>query len=307
MTTTIEQEVMQSATGEQIERRQNLSIEEFMREYAYANRPVIVTDALRRWNAVGRWTPEFFKKEFGDMKLSIDKVAWSKEHGGADLTMSSFVDKVLASTNDNPAPYLRNQNLIELFPTLVQDVSPMPNLCFPNWLPENYLLKSLQRVFREHSEIQFYFGGTGGAFPILHYDVLASHAYLFQIYGRKKFIVFGPDQTPYLYLKPRNFSEVNVEKPDLEKFPLFKQAKATTFILEPGEFLFVPSKWWHTTKMLTPSITLSLNVVNDSNWNALTEWVCSGRKPILRLPSRVYLNAVGSRRTRRDKRLRQAK
>jgi histone arginine demethylase JMJD6 len=241
------------------------------------------------------------------MKLSIDKVAWNKANGGAELTMSSFVDRVLASTNDNPAPYLRNQNLVELFPTLMQDVSPMPEYCFPNWLPESYSFKSLQRVFREHSDIQFYFGGTGGAFPVLHYDVLATHAYLFQIYGRKKFIVFAPDQTKYLYLKPRNFSEVNVEKPDLEKFPLFKQAKATTFILEPGEFLFVPSKWWHTTKMLSPSITLSLNVLNNSNWKALTEWVCSGRKPILRLPSRIYLNAVGSWRARRDERLRQAK
>jgi hypothetical protein len=307
MTTILEPEVSQLATGDSIERRQNLSTEEFMKEYAWANRPVIITDALRKWDAVGRWTPEFFKREFGDMKLAINKVAWSRENSEPDLTMSRFVDMVLASTDENPAPYLRNQNLVELFPSLVRDVSPMPSYCSPNWLPENYFLKSLQRVFREHSEIQFYFGGTGGAFPILHYDVLASHAYLFQIYGRKKFIVYAPDQTKYLYLKPRNFSAVNVEKPDYEKFPLFKQAKATIFTLEPGEFLFVPSKWWHTTKMLTPSITLSLNVINSTNWSALTEWVCSGRKPVLRLPSRIYLNAVGSRRSKRDQKIRRVK
>ncbi len=306
MTISLEPEVIDSQTSDQIERRANLSTEEFMKEYVYPNRPVIVTDALRQWKAVGRWTPEFFKREFGDMNLALNKVAWSKENGGADASMASFVDRVLASTDENPAPYLRNQNLCELFPSLMQDVSPMPGYSFPNWLPESYSFKSLQRVFHEHSEIQFYFGGTGGAFPVLHYDVLASHAYLFQIYGRKKFIVFSPDQTKYLYLKPRNFSQVNVEKPDLEKFPLFKQAKAATFVLEPGEFLFVPSKWWHTTKMLTPCITISLNVVNDSNWISLTQWVCSGRKPILRLPSRLYLNAVGSRRSRRDERIRKS-
>jgi histone arginine demethylase JMJD6 len=306
MTTSLEPEVVHSVADDRIERRENLSKEEFMKEYVYRNRPVIVTDALRQWKAVGRWTPEFFKREFGDMSLALNKVAWSKDNGGADSSMASFVDRVLASTDENPAPYLRNQNLCELFPSLMQDVSPMPVYCYPNWLPESYSLKSLQRVFHEHSDIQFYFGGTGGAFPILHYDVLASHAYLFQIYGRKKFIVFSPDQTEYLYLKPRNFSEVNVEKPDFDKFPLFKKAKATTFILEPGEFLFVPSKWWHTTKMLTPCITVSLNVVNDSNWKPLTEWVCSGRKPILRLPSRLYLNAIGSRRSRRDERIRQS-
>jgi len=47
--------------SDQIERRENLSNEEFMKEYVYANRPVIVTDALRQWKAVGRWTPEFFR------------------------------------------------------------------------------------------------------------------------------------------------------------------------------------------------------------------------------------------------------
>lgn len=302
MNTALETEPMPCAAGDPIERRDNLSIEEFMNEYAYANRPVILTDAIRHWPAVGRWTPEFFKREFGEMKLSINDVAWEKKSNSADFTMASFVDRVLRSTNENPAPYLRNQNLCELFPSLVPDASPIPACCFPNWLPESYSFKGLQRVFHEHSEFQFYFGGAGGAFPGLHYDVLASHAYLFQIYGRKKFIVFSPDQTPYLYLKPRNYSQVNVENPDLEKFPLFKQARATTFILEPGETLFVPSKWWHTTKILSPSITLSLNVVNDTNWNALVEWVCSGRKPILRLPSRLYLNIVGWRRARRDKR-----
>ncbi len=287
--------------SDQIERRENLSNEEFMKEYVYANRPVIVTDALRQWKAVGRWTPEFFKGEFADMNLALNKVAWSKENGGADLTMARFVDTVLAFTDENPAPYLRNQNLCELFPSLMQNASPMPGYCSPNWLPESYSVKSLQRVFHEHSEIQFCFGGTGGAFPVLHYDVLTSHAYLFQIYGRKKFIVFSPDQEPYLYLRPRNFSQV-VEKPDLDKFPLFKKAKATTCVLEPGEFVFVPIQWWHTAKILTPCITLSLNVVNDSNWKPLTEWVCSGRETILRLPSRLYLNAVGSRRDQRVRR-----
>ena len=187
----------------------------------------------------------------------------------------------------------------------MQDVDPLPEYLSPNWLPESYALKNVQRVFREHSEIQLYFGGKGGSFPSLHYDILASHAFLMQIYGRGKFVIFSPDQQPYLYLKPnsRNHSHVNVENPDLEKFPLFAKAQSTTFILEAGELLFVPSRWWHATKMLTPCISVSLNVVNRSNWGPLTDWVCEGRKPLLRLPSRLYLNVAGSWRSRRDERL----
>ena len=158
--------------------------------------------------------------------------------------MSSFVDRVLASTNDNPAPYLRNQNLVELFPTLMQDVSPMPEYCFPNWLPESYSFKSLQRVFREHSDIQFYFGGTGGAFPVLHYDVLATHAYLFQIYGRKKFIVFAPDQTKSLPVleTAKLFGSQRREAGPGEIPRSSCKAKATTFILEPGRVPVCPQQ-----------------------------------------------------------------
>ena len=296
---------------DQVERRANLSYEDFVKEYVSVNKPVVLTDALRDWKAVGRWTPEFFKREFGKKTIDINKVAWTERAGSpqkASATVAQFVESILESSDERPAPYLRNQNLCDLFPALMQDVSPLPKYFAPNWLPESYTLKNLQRVFREHSEMQFYFGGKGGSFPSLHFDVLASHAFLMQIYGQKRFIIYSPDQQPYLYLQPnsRNHSQVNVENPDLEKFPLFAKAKPTIFVLEPGELLFVPSGWWHTTKMLTPCISVSLNVVNKSNWKPLTKWVCDGRKPLLRIPSRLYLNAAGSWRSRRDEKRRLA-
>jgi histone arginine demethylase JMJD6 len=295
--------------SQQVERRANLSYDDFVKEYVSINKPVILTDAMNHWKALGRWSPEFFKQEFGNMEIDVNKVAWTERAGvpkPSVCSMAQFVDRVLASSDDNPAPYLRNQNLCDLFPSLLQEVMPLPRYLTPNWLPESFSMKPLQRVFREHAELQFYFGGQGGSFPSLHFDVLASHAFLMEIYGRKRFVIFSPDQQPYLYLQPnsRNHSQVNVENPDLKKFPLFAQAKPIVFVLEPGELLFVPSGWWHTTKMLTPCISISLNVVNSSNWKPLTKWVCDGRKPYLRLPSRIYLSAAGSWRLRRDQKQR---
>lgn len=84
-----------------------------------------------------------------------------------------------------------------------------------------------------------------------------------QIYGRKQFIVYPPEQEPFLYPSPEkeNLSLLDsVESLDLEKFPLFAKAESTAFILEPGEMVFVPSHWWHTTRMLTPCITISASV-----------------------------------------------
>ena len=291
----------------EIEHRANLSYAEFVEKYLYGNKPVVLTDGIRRWKALSRWTPEFFKKEFGDMTFTIDEgkkgKAEYKGNGTVEYTMARFIDRVLTSTDEDPAPYFRNRILYDTFPTLKQDVEPLPDYFFPNWLPESYLMKNVEQVFNRGAKMEIYIGGKGGAFPVLHYDGLASHAFLMQIYGKKKFILYGPEQEPYMYGTPDqpHISRIkDIERPDLNQFPLFAKAEPTTFILEPGESLFIPSKWWHTTKMLTPSISISVNVVNRSNWAALTDFVCSKRKSFLRIPSRIYLNLAGSWRSRRD-------
>jgi hypothetical protein len=125
-----------------------------------------------------------------------------------------------------------------------------------------------------------------------------------QIYGRKEYIVYPPDQERFMYVSPNkpNLSQINdVEQPDLKKFPLFGQAQASRFFLDPGETLFVPSHWWHTAKILSPSITISFNVLNQSNWHELVEYVTKRQGPLAALASRVYLGAAGAYRGWRDR------
>ena len=119
----------------EIERRGNLSYAEFKDKYLFANKPVIVTDAIRQWKALSRWTPEFFKNEFGDMKFTIDSgrngKANYKGNGATEFTMAGFVQRVFDSTDENPAPYFRNRILSDTFPTLKQDIEPLPEYFFP--------------------------------------------------------------------------------------------------------------------------------------------------------------------------------
>ena len=290
----------------QIERRTSLSYAEFARGYLFAIKPVVITDAIHEWKAVSRWTPEFFKKEFGDVRFTLNgsnKSGYKKESAAGEFTMAQFIDRVLASTHDDPAPYFRNRILHDVFPTLKEDVEPLPDYFFPNWLAESYLLKGVERLFHRGARMEIYIGGTGGTFPVMHYDGLVAHAFLAQIHGRKKFILYSPEQESYLYPRPdaANFSRItDVERPDLTQFPLFAKAEPTTFILEAGELLFIPSKWWHTTKMLTPSISISMNVVNRSNWTELTDLICGMQRPRARLPVRGYLAIAGAWRSLRD-------
>ena len=303
----VKKHVAQRAAPVTIDRRENLSYEEFEAEYMYPNRPVIITGALRNWRAMSRWTPEFFKNEFGTLKFTISNKEGKQnlnKTGEVEYTMAQFIDRVLESTDANPAPYFRNRVLYDEFPSLKEDIEPLPKYFEPNWLPERYLIGHVREVLNRGSAIELYIGGKGGAFPVLHYDGAGSHAFLMQIYGRKKFIVYPPEQEPFLYPSPErpNLSDINsVDQPDLKRFPLFANAVATTFIVEPGELLFVPSHWWHTTKMLTSSITLSINTVNHSNWHELVNFVTRRRSFLVATASRVYLTGAGAWRGWRDR------
>ena len=286
----------------------DLSYEAFAARYLYANKPVVISGALREWKAVGRWTPAFFKREFGDMRFAIEgsgRLGSKPEVGGIEFTMAGFIDSVIESTDDNPAPYFRNRVLREEFPSLCEDVEPLSEYFLPNWLPEHYLVKYVREVLNRGSALELYIGGKGGSFPVLHYDGAATHAFLMQIYGRKQFILYPPEQEPYLYPSPDkdNFSLINsVEQPDLDRFPLFAKAVPTTFVLQPGQMAFIPCRWWHTTKMLSASISVSVNVVNQSNWNELVRFVSKHRRNLLvSLAARTYLTGSGAWRSWRDR------
>ena len=57
-----------------------------------------------------------------------------------------------------------------------------------------------------------------------------------------------------------NFAMVDVERPDLARFPALRRARALEAILEPGDVLWLPRFYWHYVKQLdAPSENVSLN------------------------------------------------
>src|ERR1700728_325471 len=63
----------QSGEGKivQIDRRRNLSIEEFKKEYLRKGRPVVLEGAANDWPSVKNWSLEYFKKLHGDDEILL--------------------------------------------------------------------------------------------------------------------------------------------------------------------------------------------------------------------------------------------
>jgi hypothetical protein len=54
-----------------------------------------------------------------------------------------------------------------------------------------------------------------------------------------------------------NISRVDVERPDLTKFPLFANATHMDVVIGPGEFIYIPARCWHYVRALTTSVSLN--------------------------------------------------
>lgn len=106
---------------------------------------------------------------------------------------------------------------------------------------------------------RFYlFAGLGGTLYHCHYDLQPNlHV---QLSGKKRFIVFSPDEWPRLYPFPLHHdldrrSQVDFDNPDYDKFPEFRGARGSIVELNPGDALYIPPYWWHHVQSITPETT----------------------------------------------------
>ena len=260
---------MTGETSGAVVRRSGLTQRQFVSEYVNTLTPVIVTDGFNDWPARTRWTLSFFRERYGSRQVEVDGVSYG---------LSDLIDRVEQSTPGAPAPYLRNLLIEDWAPELLADILPLPHHTRPNWLES--------RFFPERpslTSLELYIGGAGAVFPMLHYDNLHTHAFLMQICGSKEYIVFSPDQSGFMYPLAGSGSNKSAvddpEHPDLGRFPLFAQAVPSRCVLRAGEMLFVPAGWWHSARILEPTITVSANTVNRANWASFaTDYIAQIRR-----------------------------
>jgi lysine-specific demethylase 8 len=232
----------------------------FYKEYICKNRPVVLTNLIDRWPARSKWTPDYFRETYGDVPVPIE--VWDdagvpahepghylKHARKLTLGLGEYVDLVCATKRPSRKYYLA-QLPVSALPGLPDDLD----------LTSYQRYSSFPRPRDEHEPLLWL--GPAGTVSTLHFDM--SSNFLAQLHGRKQLILFSPDQAQRLYYPwpafgdgCKHFSPIEVERPDLERFPRFAEAEALDVVLGPGDVLFLPSGWWHYVKSLDTSITLT--------------------------------------------------
>jgi len=270
-----------------IDKRNNLSFKEFIEEYLIPNKPVLLTDASKEWKAHEIFTPEFFKNNFPDKIASLK---------GNQYKMSEYVDMMLSSSEHNPAPYPWKLDIERKFPELLEYIQPGFEVMKKNRLKSPLFS---ERFIPQAATLEIFFGGASGWFPYIHYDLYGMYAIITQVYGKKEFILYEPGSEKYLYPDandPWKSTIINYHNPDYEKYPLFKNAKGTSIVVNPGETIYVPKGYWHTARSIEPTISIAQDLLVAQNWDLFEGDVIYYKKRESKLKGAVfslYLKAVG--------------
>lgn len=235
--------------------------ETLFRRYWAAHRPVVFTDATAGWPALRKWTPAYFRRRFGALRIEITDrrdgdPRYDQNHRQhvRRVRMDRFIDRVVAAgpTNDF---YLVSNNFTmrrkELAP-LLADVRPPPALFELPLRPEATSL----------------WIGPGGTVTPLHHDT--TNILFCQIYGRKRFELVSPQETALL-MDPIDgfYSPIDLDRRAESPHPAVRAMLVKTVELAPGEALFIPAGWWHRVTALDVSISFSLlgfRRANDFDW-----------------------------------------
>jgi len=235
---------MRAATP--IERVNPPSREEFEARYLEPSRPIIIQGAINDWPAMKSWSREYFKKRFGERLVPAVRKKDGKLYDAAaglhyeQVRFADYVDMLDASRPIDLYMLFRvHEHLPELFDDILRPV---------------YCRDA--RWFRS----RFWFAGPDTKGP-LHRDI-PQNLYA-QVVGTKQFLLLDRRLTRMVHQHGYtsgvpNYSPVDAEAPDLDRYPRFRDAPLMIATLQPGDLLYIPSMWWHQAHSFETSISVNL-------------------------------------------------
>lgn len=274
-----------------IDRVCKITRRQFLSEYLLANRPVVITDGLRDWAALRRWSPEYFLSKFGDI---IAPVSGNFFHPEQQLRLSSFIELLRDFAARQPSdfdvtssvPYLRlpcpetgtATDRVKVFAPLRDDWT------VPYFLPRSLYAfpfdmrgRGLEmRLFPEQSLLI----AARGACTGLHVDRTNDTALICQVSGVKAAFLFPPVETSYEHVreefwhrKAGTLSPKTAAARDLlaGTFPCYKGMDTYYAEVGPGDILVIPKRWPHEVFALETSVALTYNFMHltDVDWKYL--------------------------------------
>ncbi|TMU56868.1 cupin-like domain-containing protein [Flagellimonas algicola] len=233
------------AKSSSVEEVSSINALEFRKNYFTKKRPVLLKGFAKDWGAKKKWDLDFLMNLEGDNQVLLLAANFIQDDNR--YRQGSFKDylQALKSAENNKEvmkDYLTTVDIFKFFPHLTEDID--------------------FSLFEKNTVSNYVTGWIGpkGTISGFHFDT-ANNMYA-QIMGKKMFIICPPKFNRNMYPSSKHIadavaSQIDLNNFDPKKFPKFEDAALQVAILEPGDVLFVPQKWWHYVKSLDTSISIS--------------------------------------------------
>ena len=152
-----------------VEKVSSIGQKEFSESYFKAFQPLVIQDMAKSWPALEKWTPEFFKTQYGNKQVKVyddSFVAAGKNYmsKAKSIPLRVYIDQVM-TTKQNLRMFL--YNIKSEIPDIVDDI------IFPT------LVDGLSKNF------VFMFFGCKGSVTQMHFDIDMSHVFHTALHGKK--------------------------------------------------------------------------------------------------------------------------
>lgn len=222
------------------------SMEQFFKNYILAEKPAILDNCINHWPALKKWKDQNYLIKLAGLRtvaIELGSKYTDSEWTQKLMTVEEFIkDHIYQSKGETG--YLAQYQLFDQIPELKNDITEPEYCCFSD--------------SNEPVDIMAWYGPKGTISPI-HHD--PKRNLLAQVVGEKQIFLFSPQDSEYLYPHEHemleNTARVDPRQPDLESYPKYKEAKPYYCVLQPGQLLYIPPKWWHFVESLSISFSVS--------------------------------------------------
>ena len=221
---------------------------EFLERYLKPNKPVIIgRELVEYWPALLEWTLpvssqhnavkqinwQHLSDAYGDQEVSVADCSKVDSFGNLECDVARFRDVVSQwQRGDGQSLYVKDWHLARSVedpasPSTTPARGTVPFYATPDIFADDWM--NAYYTAYTSDDFRFVYVGAAGTYTPLHRDVYCSYSWSTNICGRKRWWLFPPEQTPYLFMRERKVCVHDVRNVDPKQFPYF--VKATPIVV----------------------------------------------------------------------------